>query len=147
MDGLISKGDILIPAGPTSRAIANTWNKPPHHLEKTVYLDVTDAGSMESQHSKLRVRGRLMQASRREADARLEADMLAADIAELNDQFQKASTALKQEQQQRQLLEQAIVVRCWVPMPAAAVGPGHDPSFSDIGKQFQSSPTRSMCGL
>lgn len=53
-----------------------------------------------------------MDASRREADARMEADMLAADIAELNDQFQKARTALMQEQQRRKLLEQAVAVRC-----------------------------------
>lgn len=68
---------------------------------------------MEYHQNKSRVRGRLMQASRREVDARMEADLLAADIAELTDQLQQANASLMQEQRHRKLLLDAVAVRNW----------------------------------
>lgn len=43
----------------------------------------------------------------------MEADLLAADIAELTDQLQQANASLMQEQRHRKLLLDAVAVRNW----------------------------------
>jgi len=61
-----------------------------------------------------------MQASRREADARLEADMLTADISELSLKLHQANSSLLHERQRNELLKEAIAVRICITAHIAA---------------------------
>eukprot|EP00892_Ulva_mutabilis_P009951 jgi/Ulvmu1/7328/UM035_0117.1 len=98
-----------------SPAIGADWSKSADYLEKTMYLGIdggpTSPSTMDSQLSKSCLRGRLMQASRREADARLEANMLTADIGELSALLQQANSSLMYEKWRNKLLEQAIAAK------------------------------------
>lgn len=58
------------------------------------------------------MRSRLMTATQREADARMEAQMLAVDATDMQEQLQQVTASLMAEQQRSAGLERHLAVRC-----------------------------------